>query len=120
MAPLVLALIDAVLALAYHHDDRARRGLSFDHEAIRVHASVHGPAHDGVLEFRLTISATPRSQEREVSEHTVRFTVDPTRERLSLTELSLGEPALDRTSFAALLGALEVWCCDRIPLARDP
>jgi hypothetical protein len=121
--PLVLALIDAVFALAYHHDDRARRGLLIDHESIRVRAALHGPEYDepapGGLEVRVTITLVPRSEEREVSEETVCFHVDLQRERLLLGELGLGERPLDRTGFASLLGALEAWCHTRIPLDRE-
>jgi hypothetical protein len=118
---LVLALIDAVFALAYFHDERARQRLLIDHESVRVRAELRGPElgepAPGGLELSITITAIPRSEEREVSEERVRFHVDLRRDRLLLDELALGQPALDRTGFASLLGALEVWCHDRIPLA---
>jgi hypothetical protein len=117
--PLVLALIDAVFALAYHHDERARRGLSFDHESIRVRAALQGPEHDHGLEFRVTICLVPRSEEREVSEEQVRFHVDLREERLRASELAIPELPLDRTGFASLVGALEAWCYERIPLDRE-
>lgn len=122
MPPLVLALIDAVLALAYHHDERARRSLSVDHESVTVRAELRGPERGepapGGLEIRVIVTLEPRSEEREVEEQAVRFHVDMRHERLLAGELMLAELPLDRTGFASLLGALEAWCYERIPLER--
>ncbi|MFO7565063.1 MAG: hypothetical protein R6X02_20625 [Enhygromyxa sp.] len=122
MPPLVLALIDAVLSLAYYHDERGRRGQLVDHDSVTVRAELRGPELDepapGGLELRVTITLVPRSEEREVSEEQVRFYVDLQHQRLLAGELTLAELPLDRTGFASLLGALEAWCYERIPLER--
>jgi hypothetical protein len=114
--PLVLALIDAVLALAFHHDQRAT--------SVSVRAELRGPEQDepapGGLEVRVSVTPVPHSEAREVSEDTVRFHVDLRLERLLASDLALAELPLDRTGFALLLGALEGWCYERIPLERVP
>lgn len=124
MPPLVLALIDAVLSLAYHHDERARQGLLVDHESATVRAELRGPElgepAPGGLELRVTITLVPRSEEQEVREESIRFHVDLRHERLLALELALAEVPLDRTGFASLIGALEAWCYERIPLVRSP
>ena len=124
MPPLVLALLDAVLALAYHHDQRARRAVLPDHESASVRAEIRGPElgepAPGGLEFRVVVTFTPRSEAREVSEEAVRFHVDLQLERLLALELQLAELPLDRGGFAQLLGELEAWCYARLPMQRDP
>jgi hypothetical protein len=122
--PLVLALIDAVLGLAYYHDERARRSLLVDHESVRVWAELRGPElgepAPGGLELRVTVNLAPRGEDQEVREESVRFFVDIRQDRLLAGELALAEVPLDRTGFASLLGALEAWCYERIPLERSP
>ncbi|HLT39042.1 MAG TPA: hypothetical protein VK034_22315, partial [Enhygromyxa sp.] len=89
---------------------------------VTVRAELRGPELDepapGGIELRVTVTRTPRSEEREVSEQSIRFHVDLRHERLLAGELALAELPLDRTGFASLLGALEAWCYDRIPLER--
>lgn len=123
MPPLVLALIDAVFALALHHDERARRGLCSDHESVSVRAEIRGPELDepapGGLEVRVVVTLVPRSEEREICEAVVRFHVDLALERLLALELQLAELPLDRSGFALLLGELEAWCYARIPMQRE-
>lgn len=120
----MLALIDAVFALAYHHDERARRGLLPDHESVSVRAEVRGPElgepAPGGLELRVIVTLVPRSEEREVSEEVVCFHIDLRLERLLAIELALAELPLDRSGFARVLGELEEWCYRRIPMHQEP
>ena len=120
MSPLVLALIDAVLGLAFHHDERARGRVWPDHEAIHVRAEIAGPRLTepvpGGLELRVVVTYEPRSEEQAVEEQAVRFYVDVSGGRLLALELELAELPLTRSGFARLLGELESWCYRRIPL----
>ncbi len=121
--PLVLALLDSVFALAFHHHQRAQRKLLPDYEAASVRAEVRGPElgepASGGLEIRVVVTLEPRGEEREVSEESVRFHVDLQLERLLALELQLAELPLDRSGFALLLGELEAWCYARIPMLPE-
>lgn len=122
MQPLVLALIDSVLALAFHHHERAARGSMSDYESAAVHATVSGPEFGEPctrgLEVRVSVTLVPRSEEREVSEDEIRFQVDFDGERLLASELALAELPLDRSGLARLIGELEAWCYARIPIQQ--
>lgn len=123
MPPLVLALIDAVFALAYHHDERAKRALLPDHESVSVRAELSGPElgapAPGGLAVRVSVNLVPRSEEREVSEESVGFHIDLRDQRILALDLQLAELPLDRGGFARLIGELEAWCYDRIPIHRE-
>jgi hypothetical protein len=119
--PLVLALIEAVFALAYHHDERARRS-SGDQGSLTVRAEIRGPELDepapGGLAVRVIVSSSTSSEidtTAEIREEAVVFHVDLRLERLLALELGLAELPLDRSGFALLLGELETWCYTRIP-----
>lgn len=117
-------MIDAVFALAYHHDERAKRELSSDHESVSVRAELRGPElgepAPGGLALRVTVTTVRRGEEREVSEESVGFHIDIGDQRLLALDLALAELALTRSGFARLIGELEAWCYDRIPIGREP
>jgi hypothetical protein len=117
VSPLVLALIDAVFGLAFHHDQRAR-----DHSspgsAISVRAVVSGPElgdpAPGGLAVRVFVAHSTGHQ--AVREESVGFHIDVRDGRLLALELELAELPLSRSGFARLIGELESWCYRRIPL----
>lgn len=120
MPPLVLALIDAVFALAYHHDQRGRRDLDPELASVSVRAEVAGPELGepaaGGLEVRVVITWVSRGDEPTTRIESVRFHIDVRLSRLLALELELAELPLGRSGFARLLGELEQWCYRRIPL----
>ena len=122
MPPLVLALIDSVFALAFHHQARADRGIMPDHESATVRATMAGPNFGDPdlkgIEIRVSITLNPRGEEREVSESAVAFVVDLDDERLLAGQLALAELPLDRSGLARLIGELEAWCYERIPIQK--
>lgn len=123
MPPLALALIDAVFQLALHHDRRARQGavLLPDHEAASVRAELRGPLAEpspGAISVEIIVTMSPRSVEAEVAEDRLGFHIDLDEERLLAAAVSLAELPLDRGGVARLIGELESWCYEKLPIDR--
>lgn len=116
----MLALIDSVFALAFHHDQRAQKELLPDYESGAVRAEIAGPEQEdpapGGLRVRVSVTLEPLSEEREVTETSVSFVVDLVEERLLAADLALAELPLDRGGLARLIGELEAWCYTQIPI----
>ena len=114
MPPLALVLIDAVFALAYHHDRRAREAAARGEVSLKVHAQVAGPQvgdpAPGGMVVRVSIGG-----DREESHQ---FWIDFDDERLLAPDLALAELPLSRGGVARLLGELESWCYEQIPMLR--
>jgi hypothetical protein len=130
VSPLVLALIDAVFGLAFHHDQRARDhasgGGQGDGPGISVRAEVSGPElgepAGGGLAVRVIVSFASGDPDHvdpadpELREESVGFHIDVRHGRLLALELELAELPLSRSGFARIIGELESWCYRRIPL----
>jgi hypothetical protein len=118
--PLALALIDSVFALALHHDERAKVSLLPDHESASVWAAVSGPEPDGPIPggllIRVSVKLVPQDPGRPVLDESVHVHLDLQEQRLLARDLSLAELPLDRSGLARMIGELEAWCYERVPV----
>ena len=119
MPPIVLALIDAVLALALHHDRRARQASTVA-AGSSVCAEVAGPEDGGpfpgAFVLRVTIRTPAEGDEAEMCARSRELRIDLDEERLLAPELALAELELTRGGLARIIGELEAWCYEQIPV----
>jgi len=116
-------LLDSVFALALHHDRRARERPAEGFASTRVRADVSGPttadAAPGGLRIEITITSLTAEGERDEAQ--VGLDVDLDEHRLLAPALALAELDIDRSSAARVIGELESWCYERLPMgALDP
>lgn len=117
MPPLVLALIDSVLALALHHDGRAKTNPGPGQRSASVRAELSGPEVEGPTPGGLLIRVlvTMVSDDGHSETQQVHVHIDLREQRMLARDLALAELPLDRSGLARLIGELESWCYRRIP-----
>jgi hypothetical protein len=120
MPPVALALIDSVLALALHHDERARKNLEPDYVTGSVHAEIGGPTQGGPapggLAIRIRVAKVRRNEARDVEQREISVLLDLDEGRMLAPDLALAELPMDRSGLARLIGELEGWCYAQLPL----
>ncbi|MCA9698150.1 MAG: hypothetical protein KC431_11550, partial [Myxococcales bacterium] len=90
----------------------------------KVSAQLRGPVDDaptpGCIAVEIVIELIPHEGQGEPEQRRVDFCIDLQDERLLAPAVSLAETPLDRSGLALLIGELESWCYEHIPVRRMP